>query len=175
MQAQGKKAIQQQCCNMFLMVLSRHVQNRLQLRWSIYIRTTIQAVRAVLCVSSKEENPTVCALNDDITPILAKISQADAIIFGSPIYFGDVSGMLRCFEERLLFPYLTYTSEFCMVFYAKWRTIINILSWNWIWNRIWLMYCKNYYIFLIVLINIHQWSKYIWFSTFIDYKITLIE
>ena len=45
-----------------------------------------------------------CAVKDDITPILEKLSQADAIVFGSPIYFGGVSGMLRCFEERLLFP-----------------------------------------------------------------------
>jgi multimeric flavodoxin WrbA len=28
---------------------------------------------------------------------------------GSPIYFGDVSGEMRSFLERLLFPYFTYT------------------------------------------------------------------
>ncbi|MBQ7738605.1 MAG: flavodoxin family protein [Desulfovibrionaceae bacterium] len=51
----------------------------------------------------------VCALKDELSPVLAKLSQADGIIFGSPIYFGGVSGMMRCFEERLLFPFLTYT------------------------------------------------------------------
>lgn len=49
-----------------------------------------------------------CAVKDDLTPIYAEIEQADALILGSPIYFGDVTGMLRCFMERLLFPYLVY-------------------------------------------------------------------
>jgi multimeric flavodoxin WrbA len=31
------------------------------------------------------------------------------LILGSPIYFGDVTGELRSFIERLLFPYLVYT------------------------------------------------------------------
>ncbi len=63
-----------------------------------------------------------CAVKDDITPILEKLSQADAIVFGSPIYFGGVSGMLRCFEERLLFPYLTYTEGHASIAPKKLRT-----------------------------------------------------
>ncbi|MBQ9405328.1 MAG: flavodoxin family protein [Desulfovibrio sp.] len=63
-----------------------------------------------------------CAIKDDITPVLENLSQADAIIFGSPIYFGGVSGMLRCFEERLLFPYLTYTEGHASIAPKKIRT-----------------------------------------------------
>ncbi len=62
-----------------------------------------------------------CAVKDDITPVLEKVSQADAIIFGSPIYFGDVSGMLRCFEERLLFPFFTYTKDYVSIAPKKLR------------------------------------------------------
>ncbi|PKL59161.1 MAG: flavodoxin, partial [Methanomicrobiales archaeon HGW-Methanomicrobiales-4] len=51
-----------------------------------------------------------CAVRDDLTPILDHIGEADAIILGSPIYFGTVSGMMRCFMERLLFPFMTYTN-----------------------------------------------------------------
>ncbi len=50
-----------------------------------------------------------CAVKDDLTPVFRRIEKADAIILGSPIYFGDVSGEMRSFIERLLFPYLTYT------------------------------------------------------------------
>jgi multimeric flavodoxin WrbA len=51
-----------------------------------------------------------CAVKDGITPLLKKIeTDADAIILGSPIYFGTDSGMMRSFLERLMFPYLTYT------------------------------------------------------------------
>lgn len=45
----------------------------------------------------------------DLTSVFRKIEKADAIIFGSPIYFGSVYGEMRSFVERLLFPYLTYT------------------------------------------------------------------
>ena len=49
-----------------------------------------------------------CAVKDGLTPILEKLAQADAIVFGSPIYFGNVTGMMRMLEERLLFPWLVY-------------------------------------------------------------------
>jgi multimeric flavodoxin WrbA len=50
-----------------------------------------------------------CAVKDDLRPVFKKIEAADALILGSPIYFGIVSGEMRSFMERLLFPYFTYT------------------------------------------------------------------
>jgi multimeric flavodoxin WrbA len=50
-----------------------------------------------------------CAVQDDLTPILKKTGEADAFILGSPIYFGTVTGEMRSFMERLLFPRMTYT------------------------------------------------------------------
>ena len=49
-----------------------------------------------------------CAVRDGLAPLLEEVAAADALILGSPIYFGDVSGMLRCFLERLLFPFMVY-------------------------------------------------------------------
>ena len=63
-----------------------------------------------------------CALRDDLAPVLEKLSQADAIVFGSPIYFGDVTGMLRSLEERLLFPYRVYAEDFPSIAPKKIRT-----------------------------------------------------
>ncbi|MBI4595018.1 MAG: flavodoxin family protein [Candidatus Tectomicrobia bacterium] len=51
-----------------------------------------------------------CAVKDDLTPILVQIEEAGAVILGSPIYLGTVSGEMRSFLERLIFPYLTYTN-----------------------------------------------------------------
>ena len=46
-----------------------------------------------------------------MTPIFKQIEEkADAIILGSPIYFGMVTGEMKSFLERLMFPYLTYTN-----------------------------------------------------------------
>ncbi|MEJ2685327.1 MAG: flavodoxin family protein [Candidatus Sulfobium sp.] len=50
-----------------------------------------------------------CAVKDDLTPVFRKIEKADVIILGSPIYFGTVTGEMKSFMERLLFPYSTYT------------------------------------------------------------------
>ena len=50
-----------------------------------------------------------CAVQDGLTPVLEKIPELDALILGSPIYFGTASGMMRSFMERLFFPYRTYT------------------------------------------------------------------
>ncbi|MEN6341527.1 MAG: flavodoxin family protein [Methanospirillum sp.] len=50
-----------------------------------------------------------CAVRDDLSPVLDRVREADALILGSPIYFGTVTGMMRCCMERLLFPYLEYT------------------------------------------------------------------
>ena len=50
-----------------------------------------------------------CATKDDLTPILDNLAKADAIILGSPFYFGTVTGEMRSFMERLLFPYLVYS------------------------------------------------------------------
>jgi multimeric flavodoxin WrbA len=50
-----------------------------------------------------------CAVKDDLAPILKKVEEADVIILGSPIYYGTVSGEMKSFMERLMFPYMTYT------------------------------------------------------------------
>jgi multimeric flavodoxin WrbA len=42
-----------------------------------------------------------CAQNDNLNEIYAKMVEADAIIFGTPVYFGDATGKLRCFIERI--------------------------------------------------------------------------
>lgn len=57
-----------------------------------------------------------CALNDDLTPILQKLEETDAIILGSPIYLGAVTGEMRSFLERLTFPYLEYAPNYPTLF-----------------------------------------------------------
>ncbi|WP_010237651.1 flavodoxin family protein [Clostridium arbusti] len=63
-----------------------------------------------------------CALKDDLTPIFKKIEEADGIILGSPIYLGSVTGEIRSFMERLIFPYLVYDSEHSSLFKKKINT-----------------------------------------------------
>ena len=50
----------------------------------------------------------VCKFKDALTPILEEIAQADGLVLGSPNYFGDITGQMRAFLERLAFPWLSY-------------------------------------------------------------------
>lgn len=50
----------------------------------------------------------VCKYKDALTPVLEEIAQADGLVLGSPIYFGDVTGQMRTFLERLAFPWFSY-------------------------------------------------------------------
>jgi len=63
-----------------------------------------------------------CAMKDGLTPLLDKIATADALVIGSPVYFGSVTGETRSFMERLLFPYLTYTVPYGTLFQKKLAT-----------------------------------------------------
>ncbi|WP_234117392.1 flavodoxin family protein [Clostridium hydrogenum] len=60
-----------------------------------------------------------CALKDDLAPILEKISTADAIILGSPIYLHSITGAMKSFLERLVFQYLVYDHDHSSLFQRK--------------------------------------------------------
>jgi len=57
-----------------------------------------------------------CCINDEISPILKKIKNADAIVLGSPIYLGSITGEMKSFMERLIFPYLVYDENYSSLF-----------------------------------------------------------
>lgn len=56
----------------------------------------------------KGKASNVCKFKDALTPVLEEIAEADGLVLGSPIYFGDVTGQMRSFLERLAFPWLSY-------------------------------------------------------------------
>jgi multimeric flavodoxin WrbA len=58
-------------------------------------------------------------MRDELSPLLNRVAQADILILGSPFYFHTETGEMRSFMERLLFPYLTYTSD--RVSIAPWK------------------------------------------------------
>jgi len=63
-----------------------------------------------------------CAIKDDINEILEKLSQADGLIFGSPVYLRNITGQLQSFLERLLFPCLVYDNNYSSIAPKKMRT-----------------------------------------------------
>ncbi|UCH37502.1 MAG: flavodoxin family protein, partial [Candidatus Bathyarchaeota archaeon] len=41
-----------------------------------------------------------CSLKDDFQDLREKIHQADAVVFATPVYFGDLSESMKCFLDR---------------------------------------------------------------------------
>lgn len=74
------------------------------------------------CKMLKGKSLGKCGYKDELTPVLQKVEEADALILGSPIYFGLETGELRSFMERLLFQYLQYAIPPKMLFNKKIKT-----------------------------------------------------
>ncbi len=74
------------------------------------------------CFACKEKDGKrfgKCAMNDDLTPVLEKLEEADAIVLGSPIYYATVTGEMKSFLERLCFPYMQYSAKRPILFKQK--------------------------------------------------------
>lgn len=51
------------------------------------------------CMSCKTKTET-CAQKDDMTPLMEEIQEADAVVIGSPVYMGQVTGQTKTFIDR---------------------------------------------------------------------------
>ncbi|EXG84562.1 NADPH-dependent FMN reductase [Clostridium sp. ASBs410] len=61
-----------------------------------------------MCKLKEGKSYGSCGYPDSIKDLLREVSLADGIAFGSPIFFHNISGELRCFLERLFYPYTAY-------------------------------------------------------------------
>jgi len=53
------------------------------------------------CYSCWTKTPGKCPIPDDMTEVLSQLGRADVIVLASPVYFGNVSGTLKVFTDRL--------------------------------------------------------------------------
>jgi multimeric flavodoxin WrbA len=53
------------------------------------------------CLCCHKERDRGCIINDDMQKLYDAIEQADAIVFGSPIYMGQMSAQAKIFTDRL--------------------------------------------------------------------------
>jgi multimeric flavodoxin WrbA len=59
------------------------------------------------CMSCKGKTEA-CALLDGLTPVLEAVAACDVLVMATAVYFGEVSGQLKCFIDRL-YCFLTPT------------------------------------------------------------------
>ena len=76
------------------------------------------------CLGCKRKGGEVgrCAIKDALRPVLDRIAECDALILGSPIYIGEVTGELRSFLERLIFQYISYDKMHETMFNRQMKT-----------------------------------------------------
>lgn len=60
------------------------------------------------CKIKNSKTNGVCAIKDDLRPVLERARQCDVLVLGSPVYYSYPTGDLRSFLERLAFPVGTY-------------------------------------------------------------------
>ncbi len=63
------------------------------------------------CKLKNSKTNGVCAIKDDLRPVLERARQCDVLVLGSPVYYSYPTGDLRSFMERLMFPVGTYMYE----------------------------------------------------------------
>ena len=63
------------------------------------------------CKKISRKKDGVCAVQDDLTSVLARVRNADAMIIGTPVYYGAESASTRALLERLCFPYNKYSKD----------------------------------------------------------------
>ena len=64
--------------------------------------------RSCLACKVKDGRRNHCFFNDDLSPIIDKIFEADALVIGSPIYQSNLSSRIAEVMERLHFVTLSY-------------------------------------------------------------------
>ena len=64
--------------------------------------------RSCLVCKRKDKTKGKCYWNDDLTEVIDKIFDADCLLIGSPIYFGEPTSEFRALLERLIFCVMSY-------------------------------------------------------------------
>lgn len=67
----------------------------------------------------KDRPHGTCAMRDDLSPLLEKLKAVDAVIFGSPIYYDNITSGMTAFLERFLFSNYIYSEDIPTVFPKK--------------------------------------------------------
>ncbi|MBN1880520.1 flavodoxin family protein [bacterium] len=75
------------------------------------------------CMKCKGETDA-CAVRDDLAPVLEVVFNADVLVLGSPIYFGEVTSQMKAFIDR---TYSFLKPEFAGSRLIRGKTLVMVL------------------------------------------------
>ena len=84
------------------------VSNEIEVKTVRLYELDYKGCMSCMACKVKGKASNVCKFKDALTPVLEEIAVADGLVLGSPVYFGEVTGQMRTFLERLAFPWLSY-------------------------------------------------------------------
>lgn len=87
---------------------ARSVSNDIEVKTIRLYGLDYKGCMSCMACKIKDKASNVCKFKDALTPILEDIAKADGLALGSPIYFGQITGQMQAFLERLSFPWLSY-------------------------------------------------------------------
>lgn len=75
----------------------------------------------ISCFACKRKGGALgrCAMKDDLTEVLEKVTRCDVLLLGTPIYFSNLTAGILAFLERLLFSTMTYNPGVPSTFQGK--------------------------------------------------------
>ncbi len=76
------------------------------------------------CKKISRKKDGICTVKDDLTSVLERVRQADALIIGTPVYYGAESAATRALLERRCFPYNKYSKDRKSLFPGNIRTAL---------------------------------------------------
>ena len=76
------------------------------------------------CKRIHRQEDGICAVQDDLTLVLDRVRNADALIIGTPVYYGTESASTRALLERLFFPYNSYSKDMKSLFPRRINTAL---------------------------------------------------
>ncbi|HOV13995.1 MAG TPA: flavodoxin family protein, partial [Spirochaetota bacterium] len=98
----------------------KQINSFIEFRYAFLIEYNL---KYCLGCSQCKENEEKCPLKDDSIKIKREMEESDLLIFNSPVYSGNVSGLFKNFCDR--FHYL----HFRPIFYSKkamWLTVTSL-------------------------------------------------
>lgn len=71
-----------------------------------------------------------CILNDDMDGIIEKIKDTNILVFATPVYWGGMTGSMKCFIDRLGFYYekITDVKYGCLLVNSEYESNLNLIG-----------------------------------------------
>ncbi|WFN35608.1 flavodoxin family protein [Methanogenium sp. S4BF] len=94
-----------------------------------YSLRTMKFTGCIGCMACKDGRAEACILDDDLTPVLASIAAADIVLLATPVYFRDVSWLLKACLDRW-YGFFGYTEGECDLRIPAGKKMVFVVTQN---------------------------------------------